>query len=77
MHTITAVILDRHPSTTFECECCGRALDPHTLTWLELNHATHEWARPGTAPWSDGPESQGSFTFGKACARRKLREQST
>jgi hypothetical protein len=76
MHAITTMILAQRPSATFECECCERPLSSKTLVWLELNLRTHEWVRPGKAPWSHGPNSQGCFSFGVACARRRLKEQS-
>lgn len=43
--------------------------------WLELNSATGEWVKAGSADWSDGPDSQGAFPFGTACARRVLKTQ--
>lgn len=59
----------------FRCYRCGRELDPESVVWLELNCSTGEWVESDSAPWSDGPESQGCFEFGKACAARVLREQ--
>lgn len=57
------------------CECCERRLNPKTLVLLELNCETGELVKPGTAPWSDGPQSQGCFTYGRTCARRLLKER--
>jgi hypothetical protein len=79
-HPITVQMVKFHAERNLgpykpTCECCGRELDLNTMTWLELNAQTLEYARPGTAPWSDGPASQGSFPYGQACARRILRDQ--
>ena len=59
------------------CECCARRLHPRTMVWLELNCETGELAKAGSAPWSDGPQSQGSFPYGRACARRALKQSET
>lgn len=72
MHRITKALMVEHGVTHFECHCCDRQLNPKTLTWLELNASTGEWARPGKAVWTDGPNSQGCFEFGQACARKRL-----
>lgn len=59
------------------CERCGEWLNRKRMVWLELNCTTGEWIKAGSAPWSDGPASQGCFPFGAACARRVLKNQST
>lgn len=56
------------------CTRCEAALRPRAVVWLELNAHTGEWARPGTAAWSGGPESQGAFPLGRDCADRLLEE---
>lgn len=56
------------------CERCGELLK-RAPVWLELNNITGEWVRAGSAPWSDGPDSQGGFTFGATCAKRTLKTQ--
>ena len=75
MEAITKAMVETHGVTDFVCECCERELNPKTLTWLELNAVTCEYARPGKAKWSDSDESQGCFPFGQACARRILKSQ--
>ena len=57
------------------CERCGATLTPQTVAWLELNSRTGEYAVPGTTEWSDGPDSQGCFPFGKDCAEKVVRRQ--
>lgn len=59
-------------------QCCHRCEENLTdPVWLELNSATGEWVEAGSADWSDGPDSQGAFPFGAACARRVLKNQTT
>lgn len=53
----------------YYCECCEKALNPETMVWLELNTITARYHREGEVPEA---ESQGSFPFGKACAKRVL-----
>ncbi len=58
------------------CNCCERELNPATSRWLELNTFTGRWQDPAAKSAEDwGDDSQGSFPFGQACARRVLREQ--
>lgn len=55
------------------CERCGERLREDRAVWLELNTRTllyHQ--KDGEVP---PEESQGSFSFGKACARTQLRMQ--
>ena len=54
---------------TYECECCDRTLNPSTMVWLELDSNTGLYRKPGECKGL----SQGEFTFGKACAAKKLR----
>lgn len=55
------------------CNCCGRKLNPNTMTWLELNFSTGRYTKKdGECPEA---ESQGWFAFGQACARKVLRAQ--
>lgn len=63
--------------TVYRCYRCNELLNKERLVWLELNCKTGEWAKSGEAPWTDGPDSQGSFEFGAACARRVLKTQTT
>lgn len=72
MHPMTVEALAHGALQPFRCECCDRELNTHTMTWLERHSRTGEWAEPGSTTWSDGPESQGHFPFGKACAKRAL-----
>jgi len=53
------------------CTCCGRPLNPARMTWLELNFQTGLYsAEPVPAD-----QSQGTFEFGSACAKRVLKTQ--
>ena len=54
------------------CNCCGRKLNDAKTDWLELSFRTNVWYLPGECPQD---ESQGCFPFGKACARKTLRDQ--
>jgi hypothetical protein len=54
------------------CECCGRSLKGKRVKWLELNCDTGRWSDPDAGMLS-ADESQGFFTFGAACAKRKLK----
>jgi hypothetical protein len=54
------------------CECCGRALDPERIKWLELNCRTGRWTDPDVEPLPT-EVSQGCFPFGIACAKTKLK----
>lgn len=74
MHELTKQAL-ADGLTSFHCECCGKKLNPKTMTWLERNMDTGEYVKLGEALWSDTEESQGCFEFGQACARRILKAQ--
>jgi hypothetical protein len=54
----------------FHCVRCGEKLDPERMVWLELDQRTNTYTA-GTVPQD---RSQGSFTFGKACANRAEKE---
>jgi hypothetical protein len=56
----------------YYCECCGRALDPMRIKWLELNCRTGKWTDPDVAPLP-AETSQGCFPFGIACAKARLK----
>lgn len=56
------------------CNCCERKLNPRTLVNLELNNLTGEY-RDSSMPEFPEAESQGWFAFGRACAKKVLREQ--
>jgi hypothetical protein len=49
------------------CERCGEQLNPDTAVWLELSWKTNRYA--GAVPTE---ESQGWFSFGRACAKAVL-----
>lgn len=71
MHALTKSMIKNHKLTDFNCSCCGKKLNPETMTWLELNKATGKYSKVGTVAEAD---SQGCFEFGQACANRKLAE---
>jgi hypothetical protein len=71
MQSMTKAHLAEFPNDTFRCACCEQELNPKTLVWLELSFKTGEYAKPGEVPED---ESQGCFTFGRACARRALKK---
>lgn len=53
------------------CERCGERLNKKTLVWLELSQETGLFTDPDKVVLPEN-ESQGSFTFGKACAKAVL-----
>ena len=53
------------------CECCDRELNPKTAVWLELNMMTGEWSKEAGVIKEE--ESQGWFSFGPDCAKKKLK----
>ena len=59
-------------SDTIRCERCGEKLNELTLVWLELNSLTGLYHDPEKNPVPE-EESQGGFTFGKACAAAVLK----
>lgn len=71
MHYLTQQALQQDPTVKFRCECCGRKLNPRTMTWLEM-HWRRQWAEPGKAEWSNTEDSQGCFPVGATCAKRLL-----
>jgi hypothetical protein len=54
------------------CERCGELLKEDNRVWLELNFTNNLYYLPGVVP---AKESQGSFPFGKTCAKRQLTSQ--
>ena len=52
-----------------ECPRCGERLNVATGKWLELNWRNSRYYEDGMVP---PEESQGSFLFGKACAKAVL-----
>jgi hypothetical protein len=54
------------------CERCGEKLNPKTMVWLELNSRTGLYSDPDKSPVPE-EDSQGGFTFGKACAAAVLK----
>ncbi len=61
------------PEQITRCEHCGQKLNPAKIAWLELSFKTGRWYQPGDCPED---ESQGCFTFGQACAKTVMAEQS-
>jgi hypothetical protein len=57
----------------YRCEKCGEKLDPDTMVWLELSHKTGMYTRPDLDGDLPEDESQGGFTFGRACAKTVLK----
>lgn len=59
------------------CERCGEELNPKTMVYLELSTKTGLFTDPDKVDLgpdeSEGGESQGAFTFGKACAAAVLK----
>lgn len=48
------------------CERCGERLVPGTEIWLEYDRKANSYREEGTVALED---SQGSFPFGRACAK--------
>ena len=55
---------------TIWCERCGEKLNPKTAVWLELSMTDGNYYKE----IPDGHDSQGGFSFGKACAKSQLKE---
>ena len=55
---------------TIWCERCGEKLNPKTAVWLELSMTDGKYYQ--SIP--EGHDSQGGFSFGKACAKSQLKE---
>ena len=53
------------------CVCCERELKPGTEVWLELDIDTNRYSDPQKNP-IPAERSQGSFPFGKTCAKKML-----
>lgn len=52
------------------CERCGDKLNPKTAVWLELSLTDSNYYDEIPS----GHDSQGCFSFGKACAKTELNE---
>lgn len=59
-------------SSTLYCERCNERLDPSKIVWLELSQETGLFTDPDKAVLPEN-ESQGGFTFGRACANSVLK----
>lgn len=57
------------------CERCNELINPKTAVWLELSNTDGKYYPEGEIP--EGHESQGGFSFGKACAITQLKETLT
>jgi hypothetical protein len=55
---------------TIWCERCGEKLNPKTAVWLELSMTDGKYYNQ----IPEGHDSQGGFSFGKACAKSQLKE---
>jgi len=53
------------------CERCGEKLNPKTAVWLELSMTDGKYYNQ----IPEGHDSQGGFSFGKACAKPQLNEK--
>jgi hypothetical protein len=53
----------------YYCDRCGEKLDPSKIVWLELDQDTGRYT---DQPLPEGHESQGGFSFGRACAKAVL-----
>ena len=54
------------------CEKCNEKLNPKTAVWLELSMTDGKYYPSDKFP--EGHESQGGFSFGRACAKTQLKE---
>lgn len=54
------------------CERCNEKLNPKTTVWLELSITDGNYYLSSEFP--NEHESQGGFSFGKACAKIQLKE---
>ena len=55
---------------TIWCERCGEKLNPSKAVWLELSMTDGKYYNQ----IPDGHDSQGAFSFGKACSKSQLKE---
>ena len=55
---------------TIWCERCGEKLNPSKAVWLELSMTDGKYYNQ----IPDGHDSQGAFSFGKACSKTQLKE---
>jgi hypothetical protein len=56
---------------TIWCERCNEKLNPKTAVWLELSNTDGNYY----TEIPEGHESQGLFSFGKACSKTQLKEK--
>lgn len=56
---------------TIRCERCNEILNPDTAIWLELSNTDGNYY----LEIPQGHETQGLFSFGKACSKRQLKKQ--
>jgi hypothetical protein len=54
---------------TIWCERCGEKLNPSKSVWLELSTTDGKYYKQ----IPDGHNSQGAFSFGKACSKSELK----
>lgn len=54
----------------YKCERCGRQLYKTSTVWLEFSNTDGNWYK--NLP--KGHESQGSFPFGRDCAKLQIAE---
>lgn len=59
---------------TIWCERCGEKLNPNRAVWLELSITDGRYYEENEFP--KGHESQGFFSFGKACSRKVVKNNS-
>ena len=58
---------------TIWCERCGEKLNPNRAVWLELSVTDGRYYEEGKFP--KGHESQGAFSFGKACSKQEIKNK--
>lgn len=56
---------------TIYCERCGDKLNPSKAVWLELSMTDGRYYKE----IPEGHDSQGGFSFGKACSIQQLKEK--
>lgn len=62
----------KNENQIIRCERCNEKLNPKTAVWLELSMTDGNYYLPSKFP--NEHESQGAFSFGKACANAELKE---
>jgi hypothetical protein len=56
---------------TIRCERCNEKINPKTAVWLEFSITDGRYYKE----IPQGHDSQGGFSFGKACAKTQLNEK--